>query len=192
MYDTKSDADRYLSGSIILLNKRPLYVEDIRVVGGDLSLKGLQFVKGKGFMNRIVGLDEEDLDYTPFPLGYGVAPDGVTTFYAERLSIRAWKQGLTDKNIQYLRGHLRVSVGSLVGLKAITACAMRKKTPYKVAFKKRSFINRYLQVTREELLEYKGRPIASCEENVVHLIGKYSYLEKYLEENIDGRINVLQ
>lgn len=90
-YESSRDVELRLKGSVVMLNKRPVFVQD--VIGED-RVRVTDILSDE---NKDVKVSALDLSPSSMSLGYVLAEGKL--FFAQRRPTRKFKQGLTKENI---------------------------------------------------------------------------------------------
>lgn len=95
MYDTAQYAGSRIHGTIILLKRQPVLVDEVRARNGLIMVHGNTFGRG----SIVVEEELSEFNLTDYRLGY--FNKGGTAFYMSRKAIRRdWRQGLRLQNVQ--------------------------------------------------------------------------------------------
>lgn len=88
-YDNWEDAHLYLHGTYIKVRGEPMYV---RRVENDEEVKCMTLD------GNLRSVPLEDIDFTPFSLGYAYHEPSGKPYYMERKPKRGWRQGVGPDN----------------------------------------------------------------------------------------------
>lgn len=181
MYDNPRDAERYLTDSIIRHKRIPILVQGVYPDGKKVMLVCRKMLDNKKI---VVDTFDKDLDYSPVPLGYMVAPDGRVS-YTFRVPRRKWKQGLHMESFGTTNGLGKPILGDPEHNKSLAKTILGKFMSYAQALDNGGIFHRHFRIHIEEnvrILEYKGTTIGSIKNGVVQLDEGRQYLEKYVKE----------
>ena len=176
MYEQVHDIQLYLTGSIIRINRTPIYIR-----GTDDGRKApvIHIVRLKDGKQDKISINDERLNFLPVPLGYVPTEEDPT--YISRQPLRKWKQGLSNENIRILGGHERSRIGFPEFHKVLDATIRGKRKGYEEAIEEGGSFHREFFVMAD-ILFYKGREIGSINKGDAILEPSYDYLSTYLEE----------
>ena len=103
MYDNAGYAGTRLNGTIVMLKRKPVYVERV--------IQGMR-VKVRHFGNDVLGkrqtVNLSDLNILDFKLGF-LNKDKTSTYMARRTLRHDWRQGLRPNNVSSTNMHIEMS-----------------------------------------------------------------------------------
>lgn len=172
------DLGMRLKDSVVMFNKRPVYVDVIE--GTTLGVQDL--LSGEQIA---VNLPHDSLDIRPVPLGYINTERG--TYYAARVPVRRYKQGLNTSNLR-LHNNGSVRISSLLTSKALGRCIMGSYPSFSVALrnalegKPRAWARRWAVYGDD--VSYRGRRVGHVSNRSVVLDGSYLFLKEELEASL--------
>lgn len=190
MYDSAADADRYLKGTIIRLEKEPIYIQGSSYSRGRVLLKYHPIIGSKKV--ELISCKDEALDYNPVNLGY--CSDGRNLGYLLRMPSRTWKQGLSSKNLRVIGDLYFAWMADDLSRKLLYKAIKGNGTPYKKALEgvNGGVINRRLSVhPATKNLHYRGSIVGVAKEKEIILVPAFSYLDKLVEEATRVRTSVI-
>ncbi|MBW1801306.1 MAG: hypothetical protein JRJ85_11335 [Deltaproteobacteria bacterium] len=182
MYDNQRDANLYLHNSYVKYNGNPAFV---RRVDEDMVVDIIDMVA-----KERKDIPIEQLDLSPFKLGYFFYKRRNRTLYIERMPIRAWRRGLTRENLRIRnsdRGFLIPHNGSNDMLEILAPDYLPINLAYARAKENNSEypFHRMFSIDLNGLVRYKTVIVGGygAEEGIV-LVPNYKWLKELAEGSV--------
>lgn len=182
MFDNARDAHLYLHNSYVKYNNKPVFVlrVDENKIATFINLK-------RGGIEENVHIDE--LDLSPFKLGYYHDNVYKRTYYIERMPVRAWRSGLTRENMK-VKGDDGIRLpanGSISMLKILEPNYRPLGESFEIAKAERIEypFHRRFSVDHEGMIKYKTRLIGGYGEGEgIVLLPSFKWMKELVEVSL--------
>jgi len=179
-YDNSEDAELYLSGSYVKYKGRAVLVRDVTE---DMLAICVDVSTGKS-----KEIPVNDLDLSPFVLGYVYSERLNKCFYVERIPSRSWRQGLTSENCRAIGGGFFFSsADSYTLIDLFSNIYPSIQEAYAIAASKRREVpfNSEFTIDLDKVIRYKTKVIGEWYDSKFYLMSKFSFLKEMLEESVN-------
>ncbi len=178
MYDTADYAGSRLNGTVILLKRQPVYVEQVRNRDGCKMVYGTTMGRG----HHAVQEDLAKFNVTDYRLGY-FNKNGVAYYMSRKAMRQDWRQGLRPNNVQVTPHDRGVEVED------IALCLRQRFPSLSGALAKLGEGHescawcKDFAVQVNGIVFWKAHPCGIVEDDTITLNDRYKFLTKLIKES---------